>query len=73
MISLEDSYSTYEYSNYFKILPQINGWSLDKKRIKKGQKVSEGFVYRSDLNPDWMTNSEFKRWLDTNQKILGTF
>ena len=61
MISLEDSYSTYEYSNYFKILPQINGWSLDKKELKKIKKFQKGFVYRSDLNPDWMTNSEFKK------------
>ena len=37
MIGSEDSYSTYEYSNYFKILPQINDWSLDKRRIGKGK------------------------------------
>ncbi len=73
MISFEDSYSTYEYSSYYKILPQINNWSLDKKRIKKGRKVPEGFVYCSNLNSDWMTNSEFKRWLDKNKNILGTF
>ena len=41
MISLEDSYSTYEYSNYFKILPQINGWSLDKKELKKVKKFQK--------------------------------
>ena len=73
MISREDSYSTYEYSNYYKILPQINEWALDKKRIKNGRKVLEGFNYRSDLNSYWMTNSEFKRWLYSNKNILGTF
>jgi UDP-N-acetylglucosamine 4,6-dehydratase/5-epimerase len=26
MISNDDSYSTYEYPNYYKILPQINEW-----------------------------------------------
>ena len=26
MIGTEDSYSTYEYSDYYKILPQINEW-----------------------------------------------
>jgi UDP-N-acetylglucosamine 4,6-dehydratase len=73
MISVEDSYSTYEYSNYYKILPQINEWALDKKRIKNGRKVSDGFNYCSDLNSDWMTNSEFKKWLDNNKNILRTF
>jgi len=73
MISLEDGYSTYEYSEYYKILPQINQWSLDKKRIKDGRKVTDGFVYSSNLNSDWMKNSEFKKWLDKNKYILGIF
>ena len=38
MISLEDSYSTYEYSSYYKILPQINEWGNDSLRIKDGKK-----------------------------------
>ena len=32
MISSEDSFSTYEYSNYYKILPQINEWKKDSLR-----------------------------------------
>jgi len=66
MISLEDSYSTYEYSDYFKILPQINNWSLDRNRIQKGKLVKEGFVYSSDLNSDWMTKKYLKNWIDAN-------
>ena len=31
MIGEEDAPHTYEYSNYFKILPAINGWNNDKK------------------------------------------
>ena len=38
MISLEDSYSTYEYSSYYKILPQINEWGNDSLRIKMEKK-----------------------------------
>ena len=34
MISLEDSYSTYEYSDYYKILPQIFDWDKDKNLLK---------------------------------------
>ena len=54
MIGAEDSYFTYEYPEHFKILPQINDWGDDKKRIKDGVKVPEGFVYASDTNPAWM-------------------
>ncbi len=71
MISSEDSYSTYEYKNYYKILPQINEWSKDKLRIKKGKKVNEGFVYCSDTNSDWMTVQELKQWIQLNKKNIG--
>ncbi len=71
MISLEDSYSTYEYSDYYKILPQINDWGKDKLRIKKGKKVPEGFIYSSESNSEWMTKSELKKWIETNKKNIG--
>ena len=70
MISAEDSYSTYEYSNYYKILPQINEWRKDSLRIKDGVKVSEGFSYCSDNNSEWMTKSELKTWIDANQNYI---
>tara|TARA_B100000787_G_scaffold46012_2_gene33020 strand:+ start:5193 stop:6179 length:987 start_codon:yes stop_codon:yes gene_type:complete len=66
MISEEDSYSTYEYPDHFKILPQINEWGLDTNRIKNGVKVPEGFIYSSDSNSDWMTQVDLKKWIDDN-------
>ena len=71
MISTEDSYSTYEYSNYYKILPQINNWGKDRLRIKKGKKVPKGFIYSSDNNSKWMTKLELKTWVETNKKYIG--
>ena len=71
MISTEDSYSTYEYSDYFKILPQINEWGRDAKRIKDGMKVSEGFVYSSDLNSEWMTKDNLQTWINKNLNFIG--
>ena len=71
MISTEDSYSTYEYSDYFKILPQINEWGKDAKRIKDGIKVSEGFVYSSDLNSEWMTKNNLQMWIKKNLNYIG--
>jgi len=71
MIGSEDSHSTYEYSNYYKILPQINDWGKDRLRIKGGKKVSEGFVYNSENNSEWMTKSNLKKWIDTYKNHIG--
>ena len=71
MISTEDSYSTYEYPEHFKILPQINDWAFDENRIKDGVKVSEGFVYSSDTNTKWMTINKLKAWIDANLNFIG--
>jgi len=71
MISAEDSYSTYEYSNYYKILPQFNNWGKDRLRIKNGKKVPKGFIYSSDNNSKWMTKLELKRWVESNKKNIG--
>ena len=71
MISSEDSYSTYEYFDYYKILPQIYNWDKDKNRIKDGVKVNEGFIYSSDNNTKWMTDSELQSWIKKNKNFLN--
>ena len=71
MISSDDSNTTYEYNNYYKILPQINEWKKDNLRIKNGIKVPEGFFYTSDNNPEWMTKTNLQVWLDTNKEFIG--
>lgn len=71
MIGLEDAEHTYEYSDYYKILPNINGWSDTAERIKDGIKVSSDFVYSSDNNTDWMSTELLVSWLDKNLKHIG--
>ena len=71
MIGAEDSYFTYEYHEHFKILPQINGWAVDQKRIKDGVKVPEGFVYASDSNLARMSDADLQAWIDANQESIG--
>jgi UDP-N-acetylglucosamine 4,6-dehydratase len=71
MISPEDSKHTYEYKNYFKILPAINNWSLDPKRIKNGKLVKEGFSYTSKNNIDWMSKNELLKWIEENKDKIG--
>ena len=71
MISSEDSYYTYEYSNYFKILPQINDWDKNKSRIKDGIKVEKGFTYSSNENSEWMTKADLQAWIKSNKDYIG--
>jgi len=71
MISAEDAHYTYEYPEYFKILPAINSWDRDEARIKDGVKVPEEFVYSSDSNTEWMSNTDFAAWVDANLEKIG--
>ena len=71
MISPEDACHTYEYEDYFKILPAINDWCKDKVRIKDGVLVPDGFSYTSNNNPDWMTIDHLKRWIADNEEKVG--
>ena len=67
MIGVEDAPNTYEYNDYFKILPAIHNWSNDSKRIKDGKKVNENFLYSSNTNSDWMSTKELSDWIEINK------
>jgi UDP-N-acetylglucosamine 4,6-dehydratase len=67
MIGSDDSRSTFEYSDYYKILPNVSEWKNDTFRIKDGKKVSDGFIYSSDNNLEWMTKNNLQKWLDLNK------
>lgn len=71
MIGEEDVPYTYEYDDYYKILPAINNWHVDPKRIKDGRKVPDNFVYRSDTNQDWMDRETLRAWIDENRGKIG--
>jgi FlaA1/EpsC-like NDP-sugar epimerase len=71
MIGREDALYTYEYPGYFKILPSINDWSHDPKRINDGIKVEPDFMYCSDNNKEWMKISELKEWIEKNKNKIG--
>jgi len=71
MIGSEDSHFTYEYVDYYKILPNLNDWGTCSKRIKNGKKVPEGFIYSSDNNTHWMSDEELQAWIDRNYNEIG--
>jgi FlaA1/EpsC-like NDP-sugar epimerase len=71
MIGEGDSASTYEYEEYYKILPIINGWDEDLHRIKEGKKVPEDFIYDSSTNDHWMSDADLLSWIANNSEKLG--
>ena len=66
MIGIEDSPYTFEYDDYFKILPSIHNWHTDPDRISAGEKVNEGFKYISNENTEWMSVETLKAWIESN-------
>jgi UDP-N-acetylglucosamine 4,6-dehydratase/5-epimerase len=71
MVCEEDAPHTYEYPEYFKILPAINNWSSSAGRIKDGVKVPEGFTYTSDNNAERMSREELEAWIAANDSKIG--
>ncbi len=63
MISSDESMHTYEYNDYYKILPNLYNWNKDKKRIKKGKKVKDNFEYISSTNDQWLDSNQIKQWI----------
>lgn len=71
MIGPEDALNTYEYADYFKILPSINGWANDPERIGNGVKVDHDFIYSSDNNTEWMEIKSLEDWIKKNRNKIG--
>jgi UDP-N-acetylglucosamine 4,6-dehydratase len=72
MIGFEDAPNTFEYEDYYKILPTIHNWSKDPQRIKNGKAVPENFIYASDTNTEWMEVGALRNWIEQHQiKIMG--
>lgn len=71
MISPEDSFFTYEYPGYYKILPTINDWGRSEERIKDGQRVPESFSYTSNANDEWMSPETLLDWITRNREKIG--
>lgn len=71
MIGTDDALHTFEYDDYFKILPAIHSWSTDPARAKGGKKVAEDFTYCSDNNSEWMSVETLRVWVEKNRSKIG--
>jgi FlaA1/EpsC-like NDP-sugar epimerase len=71
MIAIEDAPQTYEYVDYYKILPSIYSWNEDPGRINNGILVPPDFVYSSENNKDWMSVDQLRMWISKNRNNIG--
>ena len=65
-ISEDDALHTYEYDDYFKILPAINEKFLLDESFKNGKQVKSGFSYTSNNNSEWMSSETLNEWIISN-------
>jgi len=71
MIALEDAPHTYEYPEFYKVLPAIHNWSQDPERINGGTLVDPNFTYCSDNNSEWMGIATLQEWIAKNRGLIG--
>jgi len=71
MIGPEDAASTYDFGEYYVILPQ---GELALRRDVSGienKKVPKDFTYSSEANSEWMTADQLREWVEANSDREG--
>ena len=68
MISKDDSYTTYEFKDHFKIIPhdEFLTNNVKKRMTLNSKKVKKGFSYSSENNNNWMTKEYLRKWIKQN-------
>lgn len=69
MIGSEDAPYTYEFGDYFKILPMRHHWNDIPFDVSKDNLVKADFTYSSANNTEWMSKLELQTWLQDNLKF----
>ena len=66
MISFNDARNTFEFKDYYKILPEIDNKKILKMMSKGGKKVKSNFSYESNTNLQWVKLDQLKKIIDEN-------
>ena len=64
MIPIDEARNTLEYEDHYVIQPQFEWWGTRNGKPRSGRPVPDGFSYRSDNNPWWLTEDELRRLLE---------
>lgn len=65
LIGSHEAPYTYEYQNFYKILPSLDDSIEGDKRIKGGKKVPDAFIYNSSSNTDDTSIRQIRQWINT--------
>jgi UDP-N-acetylglucosamine 4,6-dehydratase len=71
MISVEDSYTTWEFDDYYRIISAFGPSNQESLRELGGKPVPEGFTYTSDKNGDRMSVDELRSWIVANRDFIS--
>lgn len=63
MVTVEDSYMTYEYDKHFIVYPQVT-WNERQQINTSGKKVADGFSYSSGNNTEWLSVEQIRQLLE---------
>jgi UDP-N-acetylglucosamine 4,6-dehydratase len=67
MITVSDSFTTYDLSKYYAILPQVPNWSLKEYiNVNNAKLVQSGFSYNSKDNENYLSIEEIKQLIKLN-------
>ncbi len=67
MISVEDSVTTWEFEDHYRILSAL--FPRDRTALSNagGSPVADGFSYTSEMNPDWMSVDTLRHWISARE------
>lgn len=66
LISKHDSFFTYDFKDYYKIISPLTPHALRIKQQKKGKKVPNNFEYDSSTNPFFLNVDDIKKLIKEN-------
>ena len=68
MISSEDSYTTRDYGDHFRIFPNLDGLGFKGQDKTSSTQVDAGFTYSGDKNPQHMSIEGLSDWIALNRE-----
>ncbi|MDB5098495.1 MAG: flagellin modification protein FlmA [Cyanobacteria bacterium RYN_339] len=72
MVTPDDARNTYEYDDYFAIVPDYRDWDREAfARETGGRAVPEGFAYSSDSNDHWLSAADLEAMLRRPTALAG--
>ena len=67
LITEEDGRNTVMYKGMYVIMPNHSWW--EKQNYKKGNRLSEGFVYTSNKNDEWLTVEDLREIIYGSSRV----